>query len=41
MNLVNVLENEQIKTEVPAFNIGDTVKVSYKIIEGEKGIDLV
>ena len=36
MNLVNVLENEQIKTEVPAFNIGDTVRVSYKIVEGEK-----
>ena len=36
MNIVNVLENEQIKTQVPAFNIGDVVKVSYKIIEGEK-----
>ncbi len=36
MNLVNVLENEQIKTEVPAFNVGDTVRVSYKIVEGEK-----
>ena len=36
MNLVDVLEKEQIKTEVPAFNVGDTVKVSYKIIEGDK-----
>lgn len=36
MNLVDVLENEQIKAEVPAFKVGDTVKVSYKIVEGEK-----
>ena len=36
MNLVDVLEKEQIKTEIPAFNVGDTVKVSYKIIEGDK-----
>ena len=36
MNLVDVLEKEQIKTEVPEFNVGDTVKVSYKIIEGDK-----
>lgn len=36
MNLVDVLEKEQIKTEAPVFNVGDTVKVYYKIIEGEK-----
>lgn len=36
MNLVDVLEKEQIKTEIPEFNVGDTVKVSYKIIEGDK-----
>ena len=36
MNLVDVLEKEQIKTEAPSFNIGDTVKVHYKIVEGEK-----
>ncbi len=36
MNLVDVLEKEQIKSEIPEFNVGDTVKVSYKIIEGDK-----
>ncbi len=36
MNIVDVLEKEQIKSEIPDFKVGDTVKVSYKIIEGDK-----
>jgi len=30
------LESSYLKKEVPVFNIGDTVKVSTRIIEGEK-----
>ena len=36
MNLIDVIEKENIKENVPEFNIGDTVKVYYKIIEGNK-----
>lgn len=28
--------NEQTKTELPEFNSGDTVRIHYKIIEGDK-----
>ena len=36
MNLIDVIEKESLKDNVPDFNIGDTVKVFYKIIEGGK-----
>ncbi|MBO4990455.1 MAG: 50S ribosomal protein L19 [Clostridia bacterium] len=34
--LIEAIEAEQLKAEVPVFNVGDTVKVGYKIIEGNK-----
>lgn len=34
--IVKTLGQEQMKTEVPQFNIGDTVKVSCKIKEGAR-----
>ena len=34
--IIKELENEQLKAEVPAFNVGDTVKVSAKIKEGNR-----
>lgn len=34
--LIEELENEQLKQDIAEFAIGDTVKVSSKIIEGEK-----
>ena len=34
--IIKELENEQLKSEVPSFNVGDTVKVHGKIKEGEK-----
>ena len=34
--LVEAIENEGMKKEVPAFNVGDTVKVGFKVIEGTK-----
>ena len=35
MNLVQQIQAEQIKTELPAFKVGDTVRVSFKIVEGK------
>ena len=35
-NLVEAIEKEEMKKEVPAFNVGDTVKVGFKVIEGTK-----
>lgn len=36
MNLIDVIEKENIKDSIPEFGIGDTVKVYYKIKEGNK-----
>ena len=36
MNLIDVIEKENLKESVPEFGIGDTVRVSYKIKEGNK-----
>ena len=33
---IQALEAEYIKKEVPSFNIGDTVRVNMRIVEGEK-----
>lgn len=35
-NIIKELEQEQLKAEVPSFEVGDTVKVYGKIKEGEK-----
>ncbi len=34
MTLIEALERENLKPEVPSFEIGDTVKVYNKIVEG-------
>ncbi len=36
MNVINVLNQEQLKNDIPEFRVGDTVKVHYKVVEGEK-----
>ena len=36
MNLIDTIEREQLKSEVPDFKPGDTVRVHVKVIEGEK-----
>jgi large subunit ribosomal protein L19 len=36
MNIIDVLEQAQMKQNVPAFNAGDTVVVQVKVKEGEK-----
>ena len=36
MTIIEQINNENIKTEVPKFNVGDTVRVSFKVIEGTR-----
>jgi len=36
MNLVDQIEKEQVKESVTEFNVGDTVKVFVKVVEGNK-----
>ena len=33
---IAAIENEQLKSEIPDFRVGDTVRVHYKIVEGDK-----
>jgi large subunit ribosomal protein L19 len=36
MNLLDTVEKEQLRTDIPSFKPGDTVKVHVKIKEGDK-----
>ncbi|HIU63506.1 MAG TPA: 50S ribosomal protein L19 [Candidatus Avacidaminococcus intestinavium] len=36
MNIIEVLEQEQLRSDVPAFRAGDTVKVFVKVVEGTR-----
>jgi len=33
---IQEIENEQLRSELPDFRVGDTVRVHYKIVEGDK-----
>ena len=36
MTIIEQIEKENLKVEVPSFAVGDTVRVSVKVIEGTK-----
>ena len=36
MNIIDAIEKEGMRTDVPAFAIGDTVKVFVKVVEGNR-----
>ncbi|MCH4166856.1 MAG: 50S ribosomal protein L19 [Megasphaera sp.] len=36
MNIISVLEQEQLRSDIPAFRPGDTVKVHVKVVEGNR-----
>ena len=36
MNIVEMIEKEQMRGDIPGFKTGDTVKVYVRIIEGQK-----
>ncbi len=35
MNIIDTLENEQLRDDIPVFRPGDTVRVHTKVIEGK------
>ena len=35
MNIIETLENEQLRNDIPAFRSGDTVRVHVKVVEGK------
>ena len=36
MDIIRMLEEEQIRKDMPDFNVGDTVQVHYRVIEGAR-----
>ena len=36
LDIIKAFTNEQLKTEIPEFNVGDTVKVYQRIVEGTR-----
>ena len=36
MNIIAKIENEQLKSDIAEFNVGDTVKVHCRVVEGGK-----
>jgi large subunit ribosomal protein L19 len=36
MDMIKAFTNEQLKQEVPQFNVGDTIRVHNKIVEGTR-----
>ena len=36
MDIIRELENEQLKSEVTPFNVGDTIRVYAKVVEGTR-----
>ena len=36
MNIINVLEQEQLRTDIPTFRSCDTVRVHVKVVEGSR-----
>lgn len=36
MDIIRAIEQQQIKQDIPEFHVGDTVKVHYRIVEGNR-----
>jgi len=36
MNRIRAIEQQQIRDDLPQFQVGDNVKVSYKVVEGTR-----
>ena len=34
-SIIDAINQENVKTSIPEFNVGDTVKISVKIVEGD------
>lgn len=36
LDIIKAIESEQIRTDLPQFNVGDTVKVHVRVKEGNR-----
>lgn len=36
MDIIKAIEQEQLRSDLPSFNVGDTLQVHYRIIEGSR-----
>jgi large subunit ribosomal protein L19 len=36
MNIIDIIEKEGLRSDIPVFKVGDTVKVFVKVVEGSK-----
>ena len=36
MNIIKMIEDEQLRDDLPKFNVGDTVQVHYRVVEGTR-----
>ena len=36
MDIIRAIEQQQFKEDIPEFNVGDNVKVHYRIVEGNR-----
>ena len=36
MDIIEAIEKENMKQSIPVFNIGDTVRVNVKVVEGSR-----
>lgn len=36
MDIIKMIEDEQLRDDIPSFNVGDTVQVHYKVVEGTR-----
>jgi large subunit ribosomal protein L19 len=36
MSIIKSIEQQQVKKDIPTFNVGDTVKVHAKVVEGKR-----
>lgn len=36
MDIIKMIEDEQLRDDMPKFNVGDTVQVHYKVVEGSR-----
>ncbi|MGM0396839.1 MAG: 50S ribosomal protein L19 [Bacillota bacterium] len=36
MDIIKMLEDEQLRNDLPEFNVGDTVQVHYRVVEGTR-----
>lgn len=34
--IIRAIESEQLKKDLPKFNVGDTLRVMVKVVEGER-----